>query len=268
MNKRFAIIASLVGATVLTPMAASASQAQSYNSRSSQPMTYEQCIEQQQGRQVAGALIGGLLGAVVGAEIHDDQQDRDRERYDRRRDRHRDYDRHRRHDRYDRYDRRDRYDRHDRHHRRRHHDDRRWKEDGNDGAVLAGGAVGALAGAAIAGSGDCEQYRYNSNSSYNNGGYNSGYDSQYDNSGYNSGYSSGSGYDAYESQSQSSSGYERYNSDELAGAPGSSNRQTRTYSTSSSQPANTGNCRMMSAGAGRQTYMCQGTDGVWRPSGN
>ena len=271
MKQRFALIAGLVGASLLTPLAASAAQAQNG------VMTYERCMQERQNRQVAGALVGGLLGAVVGAEIHDDNQDKERERWERRRDRHDRYDRRRdRRDRYDRYDRdydrydrrrdrRDRYDRYDRDYdrydrrrhrdydRRRRHRDRHWDEEGNDGAVIAGGAVGALAGAAIASAGDCEQYRRGSSTTYSQP--------------YPTQSNSGGGY--YDNQfNNQNQGHQDYSYDnELAGAPGSSSQgSSRAYSASSSGPASTGNCRYMSAGAGRQTYMCQGTDGVWRPN--
>ena len=262
IRSRFAISA-LTGAALLLPLAATGAQAQTYRSYSAQqPQTtqsYEQCVAAQRNRQVAGAVLGGVLGAVVGAEIHDDRQDRDRERHYNDRNRHRDH--------YGRGSRRgDRYDRRGR---------GRYEEDGNDGAVLAGAGIGALAGAAVAGrSNGCEHLR--------NTGY--GYDNGYGNSGYsNSGYNNGYGYD--DGYGQQGYSYPSSNSGELLGGesygydepaqpyqnqpyqpqtqPG---YDSRTYTASASAPrANA--CRNMQSGNGSVTWMCQGTDGVWRPAG-
>lgn len=263
IRSRFAISA-LTGAALLLPLAASGAQAQSYRTYSAQSQvqsapTYESCMAAQRNRQVAGAVIGGVLGAVVGAEIHDDRQDRDRERHYRGRDRHRDH--------YGRGSRRgDRYDRRGR---------GRYEEDGNDGAVLAGAGLGALAGAAVAGrSNGCEHLR-NSGYGYSSNGYgNSGYDTGYGYSG--QGYDDGYGQQGYSYPSTSSGellGGESYGYDEPAqpyqDQPYQPQSQTgyesRSYTASASAPrANA--CRNMQSGNGAVTWMCQGADGVWRPA--
>ncbi len=241
IRSRFAISA-LTGAALLLPLAASGAQAQSYRTYSAQSQvqsapTYESCMAAQRNRQVAGAVIGGVLGAVVGAEIHDDRQDRDRER----------------------------------HYRGRG----RYEEDGNDGAVLAGAGLGALAGAAVAGrSNGCEHLR-NSGYGYSSNGYgNSGYDTGY---GYSDqGYDNGYGQQGYSYPSTSSGellGGESYGYDEPAqpyqNQPYQPQSQTgyesRSYTASASAPrANA--CRNMQSGNGAVTWMCQGADGVWRPA--
>lgn len=269
IRSRFAVSA-LTGAALLLPLAATGAQAQTYrnNSASSAPQSYEACVASQRNRQVAGAVIGGVLGAVIGAEVHDDRQDRDRERNYRGRDRHRDY--------YGRgYRRGDRYDR-----------GHGYKEDGNDGAVLAGAGLGALAGAAISGRGNgCEHLR--------NAGYGGGYDQGgyaypdqgyqnggYQNNGYQGGYDQGYDQRTYRNSSASQGellGGESYGYDEPAQPyldqpyqpqfqPGP---QARSYTASSgaqtgAQPG--GACRNMGSSNGSVTWMCQGADGVWRPA--
>lgn len=250
--KTFMIAATaLLGASALTPVFAASAEAQTYRTapHGQQAGSYEQCLQQQRQRQITGAVIGGLLGAVVGAELHDEAQDRDRNRHHR-------YDRR---DRYGHYDRRGRHDRYDRYGRRHHR-----QEAGNDGAVVAGGAVGALAGAAIAG-GNCDRLR---GGSYRQSGY--GHDEPY------------YGNDTYY-------GDDAYYDDD----PYADRGRSRTYSTSDggllggpdygpepqydsrryeSQPAiqtagayGSPDCRYMNS-AGHSTYMCQGADGIWRPA--
>ena len=241
----------LLSASLMVPVLSEAASAQSRYS-DARAVSYEDCVRQQRNRQVAGALIGGILGAVVGAEIHDDRQDRARERH---------YDRHRyyRGDRRWR-DRRGYRGRGYRHHRRHYH------EDGNDGAVVAGGAVGAIAGAAIAGQGGCERYyRHSSGHSHNrypHHGYSqSGHDPYYgSHSGQDWRYSDRS--DVYYGSSRDGAliggtDYDPYYDDQRARA--SQPSHGRVYTASSG-------CRWMNAGASGQMYMCQGSDGVWRPA--
>jgi len=261
IRSRFAISA-LTGAALLLPLAATGAQAQTYRTYSAQQQvqsapTYEQCMAAQRNRQVAGAVLGGVLGAVVGAEIHDDRQDRDRDRHYNDRNRHRDH-YGRRHRRGDRYDRRGRG---------------RYEEDGNDGAVLAGAGLGALAGAAVAGrSNGCEHLR-NAGYGYDNGYSNSGYDDGY---GYNDGYSQ-NGYSYPSSNQGELLGGESYGYDEPAqpyqNQPYQPQSQTgyesRSYTASSTARASAPRanaCRNMQSGNGSVTWMCQGSDGVWRPA--
>ncbi|GGE31187.1 hypothetical protein GCM10011367_01940 [Marinicauda pacifica] len=265
----------LLGASALAPAMTPSAEAQSY--RAAPATTYEQCVQQQRQRQVAGAVIGGILGAVVGAELHDESQDRDRDRYRG----HRGYDdrygyssRGYRHSGY-RHDRRSRHDRYGRH-----------DEAGNDGAVVAGGAVGALAGAAIA-SGNCDQLRYGQ-SGYGQSdpyrqtgpvydqGYGQGYGQTYD-----QGYGDDYGYDdpyygsdpVYDDRYDNSRRYST--NEELLGGSGygysdqqpaqDSRRYSAGSQTISTSGYQTASCRYMSS-AGREVYMCQGSDGMWRPA--
>ncbi len=256
-------LAALAGA-VLLPAMASQAGAQTYGAQSRyapvhQTMSYEQCVRQQRNRQVTGAVIGGILGAVIGAEIHDDRQDRDRARHHYRGDRH--YHRGRGY-----RDRRDR--RHRRHHRRGH-----YHEEGNDGAVLAGAGLGALAGAAVAGSGrqGCGRYLHDT-ARHGHSGYNGpvgyseyGYaESQpvYEDDWRYEGpaqYSYDSGYDG---------GYDSSSSEVLLGGE-DYGRESRSYgarSMTASASVNTGPCRTMRSGNGADVLMCQGLDGIWRPT--
>lgn len=254
----------LMGASVLGTGLAAPAEAQTYRTAPHQEASrYEQCVAEQRQRQIAGAVIGGVLGAVVGAELHDESQDRARERG------YRDP-----HGRYRHYDRYDRYD---------HYRDRRYRhrEQGNDGAVVAGGAVGALAGAAIAG-GDCERYRRHDRY---------GYDARYGNDPYRQG--SYGGHDPYYGDDPYYDRDARYGNDpyyddpyygqsdsrrystrdgDLLGGPGYGEapaRETRRYESDpgimTAGTYGSANCRTMTS-AGRATYMCQGSDGIWRPA--
>jgi len=247
----------LLSASLMVPVLSDAASAQGRYSEA-RPMSYEDCVRQQRNRQVAGALIGGILGAVVGAEIHDDRQDRARERHY---DRHRHYRGHR-----GWRDRRGYRGRGYRHHHRHYH------EDGNDGAVVAGGAVGAIAGAAIAGQGGCERY-FRLGSSHD--------PHRYDQRGYSQSrydpYYGGHSSEDWPSNDRSGVYYGSTRDGELIGgtdydpyydrsaphydhrAPVSQPRQGRVYTASSG-------CRWMNAGASGQMYMCQGSDGIWRPA--
>ncbi|MEO1040444.1 MAG: hypothetical protein AAFX09_12965 [Pseudomonadota bacterium] len=243
----------LLSASLMVPAAAGAAEAQSrYND--ARAMTYEECVRQQRNRQVAGALIGGILGAVVGAEIHDDRQDRARER---RHVRHNSYRGHRGY--------RGQRGHRGRGHRGRHH---RHHESGNDGAVVAGGALGAVAGAAIAGQSNCDRYFDRGYSRQSDYGYQQGgYDPYYDNrSNQNQDWRqsdrSGVRYEnGRNDELIGSSSYDPYYDDRRAGSNDgyTQQRQARVYTAG-------GSCRWMNAGHSGQMYMCQGSDGVWRPS--
>ena len=251
------LAAILLSASLLVPAAAGTAAAQSRHAAA--PQTYEDCVRQQRNRQVAGAVIGGILGAVVGAEIHDDRQDRARE--------HRRYGRHG-HYRGGRHYR-GRYGR-GRHRGYRH----RRHEDGNDGAVAAGGLLGAAAGAAVAGSArGCERFA-RGGYGYDDPGYGRDYgydDRRSDGRGYSGAdYGYSDGYDSYDGR--------RYSTDTLAGAPNDtyayrddgydapapsrrSSAQARVYTAGGGS-----SCRWMSAGANGEVRMCQGSDGIWRPA--
>ncbi len=268
---RFTLIA-LAGAALL-PVVTTGATAQTYSAQSryapvNQTMSYEQCVRQQRNRQVTGAVIGGILGAVIGAEIHDDRQDRDRA--------HRDY-------------RRDRY-----YHRGRGYRDRGYRgrnrgrdyrrghyhEEGNDGAVLAGAGLGALAGAAVAGAGGgqgCERYLHD-NARYGHSGYNQpshyaggGYSNPgYSNDGYaysDQGYQDDWSYDGPAQYSSDSGAYGGASSGEVLLGGEDYGRETRSYTASSmTASVNTGPCRTMRSGNGADVLMCQGLDGIWRPA--
>ncbi|MFS2317361.1 hypothetical protein RMQ97_05405 [Maricaulis sp. D1M11] len=227
--------------TLLAPMAAQA-QSQSYTT----------CEQQRTERQVAGALIGGIIGAVIGNEIADDSNN----------DRYPDYRDHRRYDRHGRYERRGRYDRHHRRHHR--HDSYYHRDRGNAEEVgtIAGAGVGALIGAGIAGGEDCDPYansRYQQQGYYDQGGYDqgynqAGYDPRY--AGYDDGYSSG----------------QVYSEPSLAGGPQNEARvyqagsQSANYSTGRCQWTATQTANAYGQPTSTQVYMCQGTDGIWRPA--
>ena len=262
-------------AAALALPAAEQAQAQSYGApHYAQTMTYEQCMSNARGRQVAGAVVGGLIGAVIGAELHDDSQDRDRAEHNQR------YG----HNRYG----------HD-HYRRGHN--RHYNEAENDGAVLAGAGLGALAGAAVGSGAQNECGRYPRAGGYgqpvySQGGY--GYGAAPGHYGSDAGYGPQGGYgrDPYQTGHGRQYGDDRYGDDyyndgryddgrysqggygsqgELLGGPGSyggyhqqayPTGQTRVYTAGS---AGSGQCRDMASG-GRLVWMCQGPDGVWRPA--
>lgn len=246
-----------IAALAVLPLTAGTAQAQRYDSSSRYEPTnraYEQCVREQRQRQVAGAVVGGLIGAVIGAELHDEAQD------DNRRDRARER----------RYRDRDGYRerRRDRRDRRRHRRDRHYEEDGNDGAVLAGGALGAVAGAAVAGGQDCRRFLNERQSGYSDG-YDTGYREDYrQSSGYDDGYYRGDREVNYD-DAQPYQPYTVGNDEELAGGP-SYPRETRTVRsqsrTRSTAPRSGQPCRTMQSGNGARVLMCQGTDGIWRPA--
>lgn len=247
-------LAALTSAALLPALSAGAS-AQSYAGHgqygSQHSQSYEQCIRQQRNRQVTGAVIGGLLGAVVGAELHDDQQDRARD--DRRyRDRH--YRGHRGH----------------RRHRGRHY--RGHHEEGNDGAVLAGAGLGALAGAAVAGNGNACDHLRHQGYGYSQQGYSQGNYGYADQGGYyvneNNGGGDGYYYEGPAQYSYDTEGYGSSSSSQVLVGGEDYRLDSRSYSASSvtASYSSTGNCRDMRSGNGAITLMCQGTDGIWRPA--
>ena len=260
----------LLAATALSVALPAAAQAQTARS-------YQDCEAQRQNRQVAGAIIGGLLGAVVGNEIADDSNN-NRRGYDLRGR----YDRYDRHGRYDRYSRHSRYGSRDYYHRDR----------GNSEEVgtIAGAGVGALIGAGIASGEDCYTRSRTQGYDHKPAGYGDAY-SHHQGYGYEQGYGQAYGHaepyadpHAYQEPRYASDPYygDGYgaSSGELLGGAGSSGRsydshdaygtnsQARAYSASSAM-----NCRWQEtrrlneygqAGMDR-VWMCQGSDGIWRP---
>jgi len=276
------LLAAACGAAFMLP-GLSPAEAQSYGAQSryaNQGPSYEQCIAQQRNRQVAGAVIGGVIGAVLGAEIHDGAQDRartDRGYRGQRGYRGRDYG----------------------YRGNRGHRGRGYREEGNDGAVLAGAGLGAVAGAAVGGAGSgCEGYARRTGSGYGSapghygsaagyGGDPYGYkdprydDPRYDDRRYETGGYETGGYDGYgydDRRTDDGYGYDDgygRSSGELLGGPdyrpsdSGAYGQARVYTAGSAQgsasaPAN-GACRDMQS-SGRLVYMCQGSDGIWRPA--
>ncbi|OLF72356.1 hypothetical protein AWH62_11030 [Maricaulis sp. W15] len=237
----------LLAATALSVTLPSMAQAQ----------TYQDCESERQGRQVAGAIIGGILGAVIGNELADDSNNNRHGR-----DRH--YGRGGRggHGSWGRGHRGARY---------QHRDRGNAEEVG----TIAGAGVGALIGAGVAGGEDCaNRGRVNqpyygdkpgaqySDSGYGNDPYyNDQYQADYDDSAY---YDDGYG-DTYDYGS----------SGELLGGADRA-EPARVYNAASNYPTNsaTGSChwsqtrRMNEYGqtVTDQVYMCQGTDGIWRPA--
>ena len=234
------LTAALASASMLALVAPGLASAQDYQS----------CEGDRQDRQVAGAIIGGILGAVIGNELADDSNNNRRG--------------------YDRREHRGRYGYGRRGHGRNayHHRDRGNAE---EVGTIAGAGVGALIGAGIAGGDDCGQQRYrNTRDPY--AGKPSGYG--YQDSYYDDGYSDGYSDEYYYTDDNGSGGNYRYedygSSGELLG--GSQDRaEARVYTTSTST---TGQCqwsqtRRLDAYGDAftdQVYMCQGSDGIWRPA--
>jgi hypothetical protein len=216
----------LITATASTALIAPGAMAQSQD--------YRTCVEEREDRQVAGAIIGGLLGAVIGNELADDSNNNRAGRHHRGRGRG--------------------------HHRRgRHHRDRGNAE---EVGTIAGLGVGALIGAGIASGEECDRY---ANRHYPGKPPAPGYDDSYyadpnyrddgsryasDQYGYDDGYGSGSSTDLIGGRT----------------APG----DARLYRVSSGD----WNCDWTSTRrldeygqvSMEQVYMCQGSDGIWRPS--
>ncbi|MCH8491191.1 MAG: hypothetical protein LAT81_14855 [Oceanicaulis sp.] len=221
-------------------------------------MTYEQCVRQQQNRQVTGTIVGGLLGAVAGAQIHNATKPRDTApppRYSHRG--------HRGH--------RGGY-------RGGYHEPQRSNQS-NSGAVIAGGAIGALAGAAVTGNTNCNQFP-RERAVYGHAG--GGYQQQshghqpYHQGGYQQqsyGYQEPAyGYDGYAGQDYGY-GYDAYAGGQSGGLLGGEDYGYQPQSQARIQTAGAGyapaygsNCRYMGAGNGAQVLMCEGGDGVWRPA--
>ncbi|AZU03965.1 hypothetical protein X907_1432 [Glycocaulis alkaliphilus] len=213
----------IVAAALAAPLAlAPAAQAQ---------QTYAECISQQRNQQVTGAVVGGLLGAVLGAQIHNSNESARR----------------------------------DRHYQNQAHNNRGWRghrgrgyvepynRRSNDGAVIAGAGLGALAGGAMGSVGsNCDHlpggprpqagYQQPHYGQQQYGYSQQGYDPYYDNYGYqdNSQLAGGPGYDPYSYQPQG------------------------TQPHYPAQQVNQ-NCRQVQI-TGRYEWVCQGPDGVWRPS--
>lgn len=228
----------LFSATALAVMTAGGASAQDYRS----------CEDDREGRQVAGALIGGILGAVIGNELADDSNNNRRG--------------------YDRRDHRGRYGHGRRGHGRHayHHRDRGNAE---EVGTIAGAGVGALIGAAVAGGEDCDNRRYGQQR----------YDQRYDrypgkpdHRGYQDSHYEDPYYeDDYRYAGSDDYGYSDqydYRSDgELLG--GSQSGTTRVYQASSGD----WNCRWQQTRrmgefgqqVTDQVYVCQGSDGIWRP---
>lgn len=235
----------LLAATALATSLPAVAQAQSYGARPA----YQDCEASRQNRQIAGALIGGILGAVIGNELADDSNNN-------------------RHGRHDRWDNRRGHGRHGHYDRRYEHRDRGNAE---EVGTIAGAGVGALIGAGIASGDDCGTVRQAGGKP---GGY-YGDEPYYGDSGYygNDPYYGDDRY--YESRSDDRY-YDSYGSNgELLGGPQRA-EPARTYTASSgySGMATTGSCqwsqtRRMDEYGGTVTdrvWMCQGTDGIWRPA--
>lgn len=251
-------------AAASTMMLVPAAQAQ-YSYSGQHSYAAQNCESQRQGRQVAGALVGAVLGGVIGAEIGDSSNDRDRYRGYRGRG----------------------WDRHGRH-GGRYYRDRNRGNDSNDLAIVAGAGIGALVGAGVASGNPCPPARdpYYGRNQYGgqygdpygrqpagyDGGY-QGYDTYGRNDGYgNDGYGRNDGY-AYAEQPYAPN----YGREGLAGAPDSYTYTQPDYSGGArvySATSVSGSCRWMQSRSqnsyGQVTtndvYMCQGSDGIWRPA--
>lgn len=218
--------------------------------------TYQQCIAQQRNQQVTGAVVGGVLGAVLGAQIHNSNESNRRDRhYQNQSYNSRGWDRHRGY-------------RSQRGHRGRGYVEP-YQRRSNDGAVIAGAGLGALAGGAMGSVGSrCDhlpggprpQVRYQQPHYGQQHGYSQqGYGHQtYGHS--QQGYGQ-QGYDPY----YDSYGYQ--DNSQLAGGPG---YDPYSYQPRGTQPQYQAqqvnqNCRQVQI-TGRYEWVCQGPDGVWRPS--
>ncbi|MCC5996602.1 MAG: hypothetical protein JJU18_09575 [Oceanicaulis sp.] len=260
MKYALATFAALSAAAFTAPGAS----AQHYSAQShyAPQMTYEQCVRQQQNRQVTGTIVGGLLGAVAGAQIHNATKPRNTAPPPRRG-----------------YRGGYRGGRH-------HHN--QPSNQSNAGAVIAGGAVGALAGAAITGNTNCNQFP-RERAVYGHAGapYQGGYQQQgYGHQPYHQGGYQQQSYGHQQTYSQQSYGYDGYAGndygygyDGYAGGHSSGGllggedygyqpqSQARIQTAGSGYaPAYGSNCRYMGAGNGAQVLMCEGMDGVWRPA--
>lgn len=252
MKYALASIAAVSAAAFAAPHAAAQHySAQSYGYQGS-TMTYEQCVRQQQTRSVTGAVVGGLLGAVAGAQIHNATKPRNTAPPPRYKPRG-----HRGH--------RGGY-------RGGYHQPQPSNQS-NSGAVIAGGAIGALAGAAITGNTNCNQFP-RERAVYGHAGapYQGGYQQQ--SYGHQGGYQPQSyGYDGYAGDDYGY-GYDAYAGGHSSGGLlGGEDYGYQPQSQARIQTAGAGyapaygsNCRYMGAGNGAQVLMCEGGDGVWRPA--
>ena len=250
---RIALLAA-ASAAVLLPAATAQAQSQTYRS-------VQECEAARQNRQVAGAVIGAILGGVIAAQIEDDVDDRDNRNW-----------RGRGHGRNNYYNRG----------RGRGRGYDRGNE--NDVAVAAGAGIGGLLGYGVASGQPCGAI-YSNDRNANYGGYDNG--GYYDNRAYNDNSYNNTGYyddqgryyedDRYTTSSDAYAGDQRYygsDSTTLAGAPdgyvySQPSADARVYSATSNTA-----CRWMETrradGYGAVTthsvYMCQGSDGIWRPA--
>lgn len=259
MNLTKIALLAAASAAVLVPAATAEAQSQNYY------RSVQECEAARQNRQVAGAVIGAILGGVIAAQIEDDIDDRDNRGW---RGRHHGYDgyygRHRGYRGYDRGNE-------------------------NDVAVAAGAGIGGLLGYGVAGGQPCapiyrnDDYRYNSG--YDNGGYyddnryaQGGYrgEQSYTNSGY---YDENGAYYADDSYYVGDEGtyadqQRYYGNGELAGGPdgyvySQPSTQARVYNAGANN-----NCRWMQTRradaygtvSSQSVWMCQGSDGIWRPA--
>jgi hypothetical protein len=240
--------------------------AQSHGYHQSSTMTYEQCVRQQQNRSVTGAVVGGLLGAVAGAQIHNATKPRNTAPPPRRG--------------------------HRGHRGGRHHHNQPSNQS-NAGAVVAGGAIGALAGAAVTGNTNCNQFPRERAVYGHARGYQGGYQQQsyghqphHHHQQHQGGYQHQS-YGHQQAHSQQSYGYDGYAGNDYGygydayagghsggGLLGGEDYGYQPQSQARIQTAGSGYyapqagaaCRHMGAGNGAQVLMCQGADGVWRPA--
>lgn len=243
-----ALVSATAAAALLTPAVAAQSQ------------SYQTCEEERQDRQIAGALIGGILGAVIGNELADDSNNN-------------------RHS-PDSHHYRDRRGHGYRRGHRRHRYEHRDRGNAEEVGTIAGAGVGAIIGASVAGGEECDPYRdryqgkpdqygYQNDNRYEDPRYEDRRygDARYgeapyaeDNRYYDERYFEDNGY-------RNADVYDDGSSGELLG--GVQRVDTRTYN---SNVAN-GRCEWtQSRQMGEfgqvvveQVYMCQGTDGIWRP---
>ena len=199
-------------------------------------------------------MIGGLLGAVIGAQLHDSSEaSRRNDHYSSQHHNRRGWGNNRHQRGYGGY----------RGHRGRGYSQPYQSRD-NDGAVIAGAGLGALAGGAMGSVGSrCDhlpggprpQVGYQQQYGYSQQGYaNQGYSQQ--------GYSQ-QAQDPYYSDSD----YGYQDNSQLAGGPGYDPYAYQPQGTQPSYPSQqvSQNCRQVEI-TGRYEWVCQGADGVWRPS--
>lgn len=246
MNITKIALLAAASAAVMVPAATAEAQSQNYY------RSVQECEAARQNRQVAGAVIGAILGGVIAAQIEDDIDDRDNRHY--------------------------RGGRHGRH--GGYYNNRRYRDRGNenDVAVAAGAGIGGLLGYGVAGGQPCAPIYRNDDHRYNSGYQDGGYydDRAYADTGYynrqDEYYADDSYYVGDEGTYADQQRY--YGNGELAGGP---NGYTYTQPSTDARVYNagsTGNCRWMESRSAdaygavstRSVWMCQGTDGIWRPA--